>query len=129
MPVVIQTRLFEQLENLKNINVVEALMPAGHALVRVAHEFVPVDTGNLRDGIRAEELPPQDNGIMVVAGGNQIIPPNRYRDLVNYATFVEFGTSRMEAQPYMRPAVDLSQGEMSKLIAENINQQLRFLAR
>jgi HK97 gp10 family phage protein len=123
------TRLWAQLENIKNIDAVRALIPAGRALVRVAHEYVPVDTGNLRDGIRVEELPPQENGVMVVAGGNQIIPPNRYRDIVNYACFVEFGTSKMEAQPYMRPAVDMTQGEMSKLIAENINQQLRELAK
>lgn len=54
--------------------------------------FVPVDSGRLHDAIRIE------NG----ATGLQVGPG----DEVEYAMFVEYGTSRMSAQPYAGPAAD-----------------------
>lgn len=51
----------------------------------------PVDTGLLRNSITAVEVTP-DSWL--------ITSP------VRYSQFVEFGTSRMAAQPYMLPAVE-----------------------
>lgn len=48
--------------------------------------LVPVDSGELRDSIEA------------VGGGRIVIGKN-------YAGYVEFGTERMAAQPYARPAI------------------------
>lgn len=53
--------------------------------------FVPVDTGNLRNSIQAQE---ESATQWVVATG------------VEYAEYVEFGTSRMAARPYMTPAAE-----------------------
>lgn len=49
-----------------------------------AKRFAPVETGRLRDSIRAE-------GNRVVVG-------------VDYWQYPEFGTSEMAAEPYLRPA-------------------------
>jgi HK97 gp10 family phage protein len=66
----------------------------GQAIVARAQAIVPIDTGALRDSItyRIEHT-----------GGQWHIIVGAYTD---YALFVELGTVRMSAQPYLRPAVD-----------------------
>src|SRR5690606_40047230 len=54
--------------------------------------LAPVDTGRLRDSIRHE-----------VQGPTVRFGPG---DEIDYAAFVEFGTSKMAAQPYVRPTVE-----------------------
>lgn len=57
-----------------------------------ARQLCPVDTGRLRNSIHFEEG--QDaEGYYIDVGTN-----------VEYAAFVEYGTSKMRAQPYLRPA-------------------------
>ncbi|QNR51962.1 hypothetical protein phiRKBJ001_20 [Streptomyces phage phiRKBJ001] len=52
---------------------------------------VPVDTGKLRDSISK-----QGSGLNVTVGPRG----------VNYAEYVEYGTSRSPAQPYVRPTIE-----------------------
>ena len=54
--------------------------------------LVPVDSGRLRDSIRIEET---GNGLDVGPG-----------DEIEYAMYVEYGTSTTSAQPYAGPAAD-----------------------
>lgn len=63
---------------------------------RDAKRYCPVDTGALRASIYAEV----DGNVTRIWVGT-----NPRGDGVDYALFVEFGTSRMAAQPYMRPAL------------------------
>jgi len=66
-------------------------------IVAYAQVYAPVDTGRLRDSIRYE-------------GGNReytiIADPKNPNTGRGYAVYVETGTSKMPAQPYMRPALD-----------------------
>lgn len=62
----------------------------GDAIARDAQRFVPVDTGELRDSIHVE--PPHGRTVRIVA-------------TADYAAYVEDGTSRMAAQPYLKPAL------------------------
>lgn len=57
-----------------------------------AKELCPVDTGNLRNSITHAT---EDEGHTVVIGTN-----------VEYAPYVELGTSRQRPQPYLRPAIE-----------------------
>lgn len=59
-----------------------------------AKNRAPVDTGALRNSITSE----------VQRRGNTI--RGEVGPTVNYGGFVERGTSRMSAQPYLRPATD-----------------------
>jgi HK97 gp10 family phage protein len=65
----------------------------------------PVDTGFLRNSIQVDEVTP------VLA----IIAPH-----TDYAEFVEFGVSRMAAQPYMRPAIDEHGREIVDAVRETV---------
>jgi HK97 gp10 family phage protein len=58
-----------------------------------ARALVPVRTGALRASIRVER---SGVGHAVRAGGGA----------VDYAAYVEFGTRRMAARPYLRPALE-----------------------
>lgn len=57
-----------------------------------AKSVVPVDTGNLKNNIDVEFA---DKGLTA------IVAPH-----TEYAAFVEFGTRRMSARPYMTPAAE-----------------------
>ncbi len=63
----------------------------------------PVDTGFLRNSITVDEVTPME----------AIIAPH-----TDYAEHVEFGTSRMEAQPYMRPALDEHENEIVQAVSD-----------
>lgn len=71
----------------------------------------PVDTGRLRDSYTHEV---NENANEVVVGTN-----------VEYAPHVEFGTSRQEAQPHLRPAITQNQDRIEELIREEIQRGMR----
>lgn len=73
----------------------------GNAIGRRARRLVPKRSWALHDTIRtdAEVVKPGKVRVTVTAGG----APNG--TLVDYAAHVERGTSRMRAQPYLRPAL------------------------
>lgn len=65
---------------------------AAEAVLEAARRRVPVgETGALRDSLHIEDTP---------GGGKRVVADTEY------AAFVEFGTSLMAAEPYLRPAVD-----------------------
>lgn len=68
----------------------KAFTAAAEQMVSGATSIVPVLTGNLRDSISAGQA--SANGVEIVAEAE-------------YAAYVELGTSKMNAQPYMRPSI------------------------
>lgn len=59
------------------------------AIVNKMERIVPVDTGKLKNSLRYNLL--SDNDAEISAN-------------THYAIYVEYGTSRMAAQPFMRPS-------------------------
>ena len=85
--------------NVKTSDPVFTTIAARHArdVVRKAKQLVPVDTGALRASIRISSTTEAAN--LGLSGATvEVGQP--------YASFVEYGTSRMAPQPFMRPAVD-----------------------
>jgi len=74
-----------------------------------AKYFVPVDTGKLKGSIEIKDIP-----------GGKSIGPN-----TDYDVYVEFGTSRMAAQPYMRPALIESRKPIANFTMKLIKQALK----
>lgn len=66
----------------------------------------PVDTGRLRASINTYPTIPSD-----------VI---RVSDGVNYGFFQEFGTSKMKAQPYFRPAIEIVLNERLKSLSKDV---------
>ena len=71
-----------------------------------AKALTPVDTGNLRNSITHEV---EKNEARV--GTN-----------VEYAPFVELGTVKMAAQPYLNPALEMNKGNIKKIFADALKE-------
>jgi HK97 gp10 family phage protein len=74
--------------------------------------LTPVDTGWLKSNERVEV---SNNAVTLVAD-------------TDYALFVEMGTSKMAAQPYMRPAIDTKSDAAMKVAAREIDKEIKRLA-
>ena len=110
-------KLMNQLAQIENLDLIPAEVAGMTVIADEAKALVPVDEGNLRDTIAVEV---EGGDVQLVAGGGDL--------LVDYAIEVELGTSKMEAQPYMRPAIDTKKSEASKAMAENLQAQIRKIA-
>lgn len=100
-------RLHETCEETKK-ETTKALHTCATTVRDRAKILCPTDTGNLKRSIRIGRR--ERNGpiysIGVSAGDASVINPKTGK-IVNYAKFVEYGTSHMKAQPFMRPALAL----------------------
>jgi len=84
------------------------------ALLRIerdAKQIVPVDTGDLRASIESRVIRNAEGEVVGVIGSN-----------VKYAPFIEFGTSKMGAQPFLRPAVEKNRETIRTLLGEGFGE-------
>jgi len=88
-------------------NVVENV---GDNMVSYAHGIVPVRTGNLMASIFADV---DEDNLSVTLGAT-----------ADYASFIEYGTVKMRAQPFLQPAADVGTEEMNARIEEAIIQRM-----
>lgn len=78
-----------------------ALAEVGKRSVSTCQSIVPQDTGRLHDSIEYH---------LFEAGRGWVMMFGSFADdegIVEYAGYVEIGTTKMSAQPYIRPTVDL----------------------
>lgn len=80
----------------------DRLEKAGKVVADASRQKVPVDTGKLRDTIRVTRLPNDPKlDIRVYAG-------SREKGGAFYAYMIEYGTVKMGARPFLRPALNQS---------------------
>lgn len=101
--------LMAQLENIENINQAEALLVGGQVILDEMKTLTPVDTGAL---LESEGMEVVNNELFIYAGED-------------YASYVEFGTYKMAAQPFMRPAIDTKSNEAVAAMGVNIENQIK----
>lgn len=119
------TLLMKALKQLpKNIqkNVMVGATRAGAtALVDEAKANVPVDTGDLKKSIGINRVKAPANSVIFA------VSPRRGKGLGGwYAHFVEFGTSKQSAQPFMRPAYENSADEALRRAKEYVQDRLPY---
>jgi len=76
-------------------------------------------------GVYAKETPPQDHQ---VSSFKKIEKPNDDNEVlvgsaVDYAPYVEFGTVRGHAQPFLRPSLNLAKGKVLLITTKNGKQE------
>src|SRR5690349_19222639 len=98
-------RLLRQLRDLQNIPDMPVRVAIAQKVAETAQGLAPVDTGELKGSIHEK-----DGDIVADAP---------------HAIHVEFGTVNMDAQPFLRPAVDLHYKEIVEAAAEIRNAQMR----
>ncbi len=104
-----QRQLRRLSESMRGQVVQDALMAGGYIIEGYAKTEVPVDTGFLRSSIQTARGP--DDTVVVSAEAE-------------YAAYVEYGTSRMAARPYMRPAAEEHMPEIEQAIAAAMSDAL-----
>jgi HK97 gp10 family phage protein len=96
-----------------------ALRAGGQLIVEEARRLVPVDTGDLRDSIAVtDDRDARVYGKVNGADVSVFVGPvgSTEEGDVYYARFVEFGTRRHGAQPFMRPAIAAKRGDAERLV-------------
>ena len=104
---------FNDLENALTQEIITALMRGGMIIETDAKRRCPVDTGRLRASLTTDVEREGKTTFVLKVGTN-----------VEYASFVETGTSRMAAQPFLRPAVDAKAKDVVDEIRESIREQI-----
>ena len=108
----------DKLEN----KIIRAAVRKGANVVRdKARQNVPKDTGNLQKSIITSGAK--------VSGKIAFRVSLKQRKTKNskdpyYGRFVEFGTSKMPAKPFMRPALDESENEVLDVVVNDIKSKL-----
>ena len=74
-------------------------------VLRRAKQKTPVDTGTLKLSEIKIDVSPAERDVVAFA---------------DYSVYVEFGTYKMAAQPYMRPALDESQDQIQELLGHAV---------
>jgi len=83
-----------------------------------------VKPGFLRKNIRAKDVPGKAGTVKIIVG---------WRAKAYYGVFVEYGTSKITAQPFLRPAFDTKKQEMiddfKRYVAERLAREVATLKR
>lgn len=87
-------KLMAQLKRIEKINRDPVRRFVARAVVWHARKLAPVDTGWLKGSIEEKD-------------GNVVVS-------APHAVYVEFGTEHMEAQPFLRPALDANKDAITK---------------
>lgn len=107
------TKVQRQLNNLSEKHVDGLLRVLNKSVLVIearAKKHVPVLTGRLRSSITTE-VKKRGQGYRGNVGTN-----------VKYAPFVEFGTSKMPARPYLYPALKESKGDIQSFILSELGK-------
>lgn len=96
-----------------------ALRAGGRVIAKDAKQRVPVNTGTLKKSIKVVAGKSKQNGALVFVttskGGGA-----KYDAF--YSHMIEFGTSKMPARPFLRPAFDTTQQETIKAIGDALEK-------
>jgi HK97 gp10 family phage protein len=98
----------EILDELNN-GMERALEAIGAQVENYAKMLCPVDTGNLRNSI-THVVEPSEDAVYIGSA-------------VEYAAYVEVGTSRSKAQPYLEPAVMDHTDEYEQIAKEQLSSE------
>ena len=91
----------------------ELMNEAGRTGSALSKSLVPVDTGALKNSIKFRNTTNR--------GWSFIL---RAEATMDYATFVEEGTSRMAPRPFLLPGVELAADQVELLIGEMVDEFL-----
>lgn len=110
----------------------KALRPALREGAKVIHKqakrFVPVDEGDLKRSLKVRAAKRNRKGIVAV-NVQTSSEANVFSGEQFYGAFVEFGTSKTPAQPFLRPALDTSATEAKEAVADKLAQQIPKIAK
>jgi HK97 gp10 family phage protein len=117
----------------KDVNgrIARAATAAGSVVIKnAAQQKVPVDTGNLKKNIIVKRIPQGESSLtsehIVTVRQGKLTKKQKGSGLQDayYGRFVEHGTSKVAARPYMRPAFDQNKEKAVQAIKDRIAKRL-----
>ena len=88
----------------------------GKIALSYAREHCPVDTGALKNSLKLS-----DDKVTEVKATVKV----DYDKSLYYGTFVELGTKKNKANPFLRNAIDSNQSEINEAIAKTISDAVK----
>lgn len=98
-----------QLNSIKNVGDV-AQLPMAQYVAKKARDYAAVDTGYMRDHTVAEKTGEKTAQVVSTAP---------------YAAYQEFGTYKMQAHPFIRPALADARVYLPGMTAKEVNKEIR----
>jgi HK97 gp10 family phage protein len=102
---------------------------AGTLLRDKAKSIVPVATGRLRDAIFCAPGTPSEPNVLVGINRSRSRQSKTGLPTAPHGMLVEYGTTRMAARPFFRPAVQQTRAPMAAKIAQGIHDQIEKAAK
>lgn len=99
----------------------KALKKAGELIVEEAKNDVNVKTGKLKEGLKVSGVRKKNGNKFVLAGIQK-----GDNSKIFYGKFLEFGTSKMKAQPFMGPAYESKKEEAKEVIKQELRNALNL---
>lgn len=115
--------IIERLEKIgANVGKLEnqALNNAAEPVLEDAKANVPVRTGKLKRGIKISSVK-KKNGIKYIKVGAD----RGDNSEVFYGKFIEFGTSKMAAHPFLEPAYEKNRENIKEIIAKTLKEGIK----
>ncbi|WP_373844768.1 HK97-gp10 family putative phage morphogenesis protein [Clostridium sp.] len=105
-----------------NINRLEnkALKNAAEPVLQDAKANVPVRTGKLKKGLKITNVKKKQGVKYILVGVDR-----GDNSEIFYGKFVEFGTSKMSARPFLQPAYEKNKDNIQKTIANTLKEGLK----
>ena len=104
-----------------------SVAPEPHTMTVKGGRKVVVQRGLLRSAIRKRKVPKREMGELGghgVAMGIYIGKGTKQKEYPNYWHFVEYGTSKMAAVPFLRPAFNSNQQAAIDAFADKLKSEL-----
>ncbi|NFD96363.1 HK97 gp10 family phage protein [Clostridium botulinum] len=96
-----------------------ALKKAGELIVEEAKNNVPFRKGKLKEGLKVSGVRKKNGNKFVLAGIQK-----GDNSKIFYGKFLEFGTSKMKARPFMGPAYESKKEEAKEVIKDELRKGL-----
>ncbi|MCY6354517.1 HK97-gp10 family putative phage morphogenesis protein [Clostridium sp. ZS2-4] len=98
----------------------KALRNAAEPILEDAKANAPVRTGKLKKGLKITRVKKKDGVKYILVGVDR-----GDNSEIFYGKFIEFGTSKMPAKPFMQPAYEKNKDNIKRTIAETLKEGLK----
>ncbi|APM39872.1 HK97-gp10 family putative phage morphogenesis protein [Clostridium kluyveri] len=98
----------------------KALKNAAEPVLQDAKANVPVRTGKLKKGLKITNVKKKEGVKYILVGVDR-----GDNSEIFYGKFVEFGTSKMSARPFLQPAYEKNKDTIQKTIADTLKEGLK----
>ncbi|NFL36786.1 HK97-gp10 family putative phage morphogenesis protein [Clostridium botulinum] len=98
----------------------KALKNAAEPVLQDAKANVPIKTGKLKKGLKITNVKRKEGSKYILVGVDR-----GDNSEIFYGKFIEFGTSKMSAKPFLQPAYEKNKDNIKRTIAETLKEGLK----